>query len=197
MKHKIAVINFISPGGALLAKALSCLSGYELVQNRTVYEWRRMFGVKESKIHSFNNQLLILSLSFIERITIEFDYSDFISAGAVFTDVLSLQSRIDEKRVECNSPEDAGMIESLLDLSGRYAARHYDTVIHVRNADSTAYDEQSVGFYEKYHIAYHLFDSTDPMKDIIESIIRKVEIPTLRSVDNAIYEATRIVTLKN
>jgi len=197
MKHKIAVIHSMSTEMMLLSKALSCLSGYGVVLNRNVYEWMSMFQIEESQMNRFGNQFLILASSFLHRITSEFYCSDFVSTGAVFTDVLSLQLKIDKKSIVCESPEDARMIKILLEMTGRYAASHYDAVIHVCTADSKSFDEYSIGFYKKYNMAYLLYDGADQMKDIVEHIVREVEIPKVQSVDRALYEAIRAVTFKN
>jgi len=197
VRHKIAVIHSLNTKRTLLAKALSCLSGYKFIRNRTVYEWRRMFGVEESQMHHFNNQFLVLSSSFVERITVEFDYPDFVSSGALFADVLSLQSKMDEKVVVCNSPVDTRMIRGLSDLTGRYAAQHYDSVIHVRSTDATEFDGLFTGFYEKHHIPYHLYDGAAEIEDIVNSIVREVEMPKVKSVSSAVYEAIGFCTFKN
>jgi len=196
MKNKIAVINLINTERTLLAKALSCASGYQFIQNRNIYEWQKLFQIDENQIYCFNNQFLLLSSSFIKRTKSEFKYPAFVSNGAVFSEVLFLKSNINEKFSELYKPEEIEMIEILLDLTGRYAARHYDMVIHVRNADSGNFDELSIGFYEKHRIAYRLYDNGD-IKDIIENIISEVEIPKALPVDSAIYDATLLVTFKN
>lgn len=189
---KITVVNFIDSEQTLLAKTLSCASGYQFIQNRDIHEWQRLFQIDESQIYSFNNQFLLTSSSFIKRIKSEFKYPAFISNGAVFSEVLLLKSKLNEKY----KPKEIEMIEMLLDLTGKYAARHYDLVIHVQNADSKSFDELSVKFYEKYNIAYKLYYCSD-IKDTLENIIREVEIPAALSIENAIHETVRLVTFKN
>ena len=196
MTHKIAVINFIDSERTLLAKALSCASGYQLVQNRNIYEWTKQFRIDENQLYSWENQFLLMSSSFIKRIKSEFKFSTFISNGAAFTEVLSLKSKLNEKSIESYQPQEKTMLKSLLKITGRYAAQHYDLVIHVRNADSTNFDELSVKFYEKYHIPYKLYDKGDSLKDVFENIIREVEIPQALPAENAIYEAERLVNFK-
>ena len=196
MKHKIAVINFKDTERTLLAKAISCMSGYQFVQNRNMYEWMNLFKIDEGKIYSFENQFLLLSSSFIKRIKSEFRTSDFISNGSAFTEVLSLKSKMNEKSVEMNKPEEMAMIKSLLNISGRYAAQNYDMIIHVKNTDSMNFDELAIRFYEKYHIAYKLYDGSNNMQNLVENIIREVEMPMVQSVESAIYEAEQLVNFK-
>ena len=196
MKHKIAVINFINTERMFLAKALSCTSGYWLTQNRNVYEWKSLFKIDESQIYSFNNRFLIIASSFIERINLDSIFSDFISDGAVFTEVLLLNLKMNEKSVEFNKQAEIAMIENILNVTGKYAAQHYDMVIHVKNTDSKSFDELSVKFYEKYNIAYRLYDGGN-IKDILKNIIREIEIPQTQSVESAVYEAEQSVALRN
>ena len=176
-----------------MAKALSCASGYQFVQNRTMREWKRLYKIDESQIFSFENQFLLISSSFIKRIKSEFRSSDFISNGAAFTEVLCLKSNMNENRIELRKPEEKTILKSLLNIAGRYAALHYDMVIHVRNTDSPEFDELSFRFYEKYGIAYKIYDRGCNTTDIIESIIREVDIPKLQSVESAIYETEQLV----
>jgi hypothetical protein len=56
MKQNIAVINFMKPENTILAQALSCVSGYPLVQNRTFYEWKKLLQIDEKKMFNFKNQ---------------------------------------------------------------------------------------------------------------------------------------------
>ena len=107
----------------------------------------------------------------------------------MFSEVLSLRSNINDKY----KPKE---IEMLLDLTGKYAAKNYDLVIHVRNADSKSFNEFSVEFYEKYNIAYRFYDCSD-IRDTLENIIREFEIPAALLIESAIYEAVRLVTFKN
>jgi len=196
MKNKIAVINSIDSERSLLSQALSCVSGYQLVQNRNIYEWKKLFHIDEDQIDSWENHFLIMSSSFIKRIKSEFKYPAFVSNGAVFSEVLSLKSNLNEKFIELYNHEEIEMIEILLDLTGKYAAQHYDMVIHVQNADSTNFDELSINFYEKYHITYKLYDGNN-VNDIIENIIQEVKVPIALPVESAIYEAVKFVTFKN
>jgi len=193
---KIAAINFIDSEQTLLSKTLSCASGYQFIQNRNIHEWQKLYQIDDSQIYSFKNQFLLLSSSFIKRSKSEFKCLAFVSNGAVFSEVLSLKSKMNEKSVELDNPKEIEMIEILLDLTGRYAAQHYDMVIHVRNADSANFDELSISFYEKYHITYKLYDGNN-IKDNLENITRDVEIPIALPVESAIYEAVRLVTFKN
>lgn len=194
---RIALIHFIETERTLLAKMLSCVSGYEFVINRDIYEWKRLYHIDDSRVNSFENQFLLLTSSFIERVKSETDQSAFISNGAVFSEALTLKLKINEKKIECYQPEEIEMIESLLNIAGRYAAHHYDQVIHIQSSDTTSFNEMSVAFYEKYHVAYKIFDGNSKLNDIFENIIQKIEIPRVQPLENAIYEAVRLVTFKN
>jgi len=178
----------------LLSKVLSCLSGYELLLNRSVYEWMEKFQIEESQKCTFNKEFLILAASYINRITLESGCDDFISNGAVFTEALCLQFKMDKNSIECDSPEDARMIKTLLDIAGR--AQHYDAVIHIRNAGSKDFDAFFAEFYEKYHIPCHFYDGASQIKKLVESISKDIEIPRVRSVDSVIWEEIQAITLK-
>ena len=193
---KIAVIHSIEPERTLLAKTLSCASDYEFIQNRNIYEWERLFHIDESQIYCFQNQFLLMASSFIERIKSESENAAFISNGAVFSEVLKLKSKMDEKTVGQYRPQEIEMIDNLLNITGRYAAHHYDLVIHVKTGKSANFDELSVRFYEKYHVAYNIYDAGNSVKDVFENIIREVELPLVKPVEMAIYEAERLVIFK-
>lgn len=196
MGKKIAIINFKDSEGPLLAKALSIVTGSQLVQNRNMYEWRKLFSIDEKKMDIWDNQFLTMSSSFIKRIKSEFQNSDFISNGAAFSEVLLLMSRVNDKSIEFNH-EELGMLYSMLNISGRYASEHYDLVIHIRSIDCISLDELSINFYDKHHISYQLFDCGINLKEILVNIIREVELPMIQLLDNAIYEADRSVNFKN
>ena len=181
----------------LLAKALSNVSGYEYILNRPVYEWRRLYQIDESQMYTFINQFLIISSSIFQRIEEEYEFSPFVSSGAIFSEVLSLKSKMDEKRIELYEPKEFEMIEYLLNLTGRYAARHYDMVIHVQNPYFESFDKLSIGFYEKYHITYKLYNGDNDMEETLKNIIHEVEIPMVQSTESAIYRAIQLVTFKN
>ena len=195
--NRIAVINFLDSERTLLAQALSCASGYPLVQNRSMYEWRKLFKIDESKMTRFENQFLLISASITERIKHEVAFSDFISDGAVFSDALSLQSIMNEKSVEWQKAKKVEMVKNLLYITGKYAAHQYNPVIHIRNNASEDFDEMSIGFYEKYSIAYKMYYSNNDLKDILETIIQETKIPVLLLEEYAIYKAKRLINFTN
>jgi len=194
---KIAVANFTDSERTFLSKSLSCASGYRFIQNRNIYEWLRLYQIDESEICGFENQFLLAVSSFIERINSEFQNSAFISNGAVFSEALSLKFKMNEKSVELNNSKETAIIENILNITGKYAARNYDLVIHVQNADSTNFDELSVSFYDKYHIPYKLYDGKKNINDILKNIAQEVEIPVVQSLESAIYETAGLVKFKN
>ena len=194
---KIAVINCMDTERTILAMALSCASGYLSIQNRTMYEWKKLYGIKDHQLYNFNNQSLLLSASWIERMKLEIIFSEYISNGAAFSEILSLKLKIAEKSIKPYKPAEVAMIENILDTSGRYAACNYDIVIHVRNAATTDFDELHAGFYEKYHINYKMYDGDNDMQDILENIMNDVETPIKLPAASAMYKAIRLVTFKN
>ena len=196
MVRKIAVVNFIDSDRTLLAKALSCASGYQLVQNKNIYEWIKQFHIDENKLYNWENQFLLISLSFVKRIKTEFQFSTFISNGAAFTEALSLQSKHNNKAIELYQPQEKAILKNLLKITGKYAAKYYDTVIHIQNAEAAEFDKLSVKFYNKHHIPYKLYNSGHSLKDVFETIISEVEIPQILLADNAIYEAEHLVNFK-
>lgn len=196
MVHKILVINFIKEHRSIFAKALSNISGYDLLQNRTIYEWKHLFHIEEDYIDAWENQFLIISSSFFEQINLEHNSSNFISIGASCCDVLALKSRLEEKTIELSSDE-IMMLESLLNIIGRYTAKKNYQVIHICNVSTKTLDELSVRFYKKYNIDYRLYNDYDNIKNILEYIVQDFEISVLESLESAIYKAEKIVTYKN
>ena len=194
---KIAVINSMDSERTILAMALSCASGYPFIQNRTMYEWKKLYQIKENQLYSFNNQSLILSASLVERIKSEFDFTDFISNGAAFTEVLSLKLKMDEKSVKPYKPVEIAMIDNLLNITGKYAANHYDLILHVCNAGAKSFDELHAGFFEKYHIAYKLYEGGNDPQDILKNIMQEVGMPIKLPAGIAMYKAVKLVTFKH
>jgi len=192
MIQKIAVINFKGAERTLLATALSCASGYQLVQDRNIYEWIRLYHIDEKQMDNWETQFLLMSSSFVKRIKSEFRNSSFVSNGAAFSEVLALNEKVVGLK-----PEEIAILNSLLNVTGRHAARHYDLVVHVQNTGSAFFDELSIRFYEEHHIAYRLYDGSKKIKDVFENIIREVEMPMVRSAESAIYEAEQLVFYKN
>ncbi|MCL2073704.1 MAG: hypothetical protein FWH18_07275 [Marinilabiliaceae bacterium] len=197
MESKIAVTNFKNADRTLLAETLSCLSDLQLVQNRTMHEWEKIYNINETQKDIWENQFLLISSSFVKRIKSEFIISNFISNGAAFSEVLSLKAKINEKSIELHKLEEFNMLKSLLNITGRYAAEHYGIIIHVKNTDSSKFDDLSVRFYDKYRINYKLFDGDNNLKNIVENITGEIEIPKVQSIDSAIYKAERLVNFKN
>jgi len=191
MKNKVAVVNFDIPQRTLLAVALTCLTDYQLVQNRHIYEWKRLYQMDENLMNGWDHQVLFISSSFVQRVNSESLFSEFISNGAVFSEIFSLKSKLNEGLVEQYQPHEMTMLDSLLHVAGRYASLYYDQVIHIRNAISANFDEMSVSFYEKHHIAYKLFEGGNDMKTILESVAREVDIPIAQTAEGAIYEAEK------
>ena len=196
MERKIAVINFKESEGILLAKALSCASGYQLALNLNVCEWIRRFRIDEKQIDAWENQFLLVASSFFKRIETEWFIAEFISNGAAFTEALYLKWKINERRLELN-PEESALLKSMLQVTGRHAAAHYCPVVHVKNAVAASFDDLSIHFYKKFQIAYRLYDGETPMIELLEKIIRDLEIPVVELPDKAMYEAERLVNFKN
>jgi len=194
MGQKIAVVNFKEDARMFLAEALSSMSGYPLVQNRNIYEWIRMYQIDENQLNSWENQFLLMSSSLVKRIKSEYRHSEFIADGAVFSETLSL--KLNEKSIVLKQ-EEIAILESMLGITGRHASAHYDRVIHIQNEDSAAFDELSIRFYDKYQIAYRLYDCKEDMEEMIEHIIREVELPAVEEVRNALDKAERFVNFKS
>jgi len=196
MKKKIAIINSKTDKRTVLAIALSNASHYQFLQNRNVYEWQRKFQIDDHQVYDFQNQFLILSSSFVKRIKSEFENESFISCGAAFSEIISLKSKLNCSSIDFYQPKEQTMIESLLNVSGRYAADHYDLVIHVQNPDSTGFDEYSDEFYRNHNIAYKTYQDDD-LKNTLEDIFQQTEIPKTLSAESAIFEAEQLFNFKN
>jgi hypothetical protein len=192
--QKIAVLNFKGVDGNFLGKALSCVSGYTLLKGRTPYEWRRLFGMDEKHLNRFGCRYLLASASVIEQIGLEAGHPQFVSIDAAFTGALSAGWML-ERPLAALSAEEKNLLQNLLDFAGQYSANRYDRVIHIQNADSHRFDELSVKFCNRYRIACMIYDGGN-MKDILEDVVRKLEITPEQTLEYAMAEAERAVYFK-
>ena len=193
MKTKVAIVGFEDSQRTILSVALTRLSGYQLIQNRNHHEWLKLFHIDEKQKDKWDNQILYISSSFVERINSVLITPEFISNGATFSEVLYLKSKLNEGTVKMYEPQEIDVLDCLLHVACKHVALHYDMVMHIRNAFSAGFDEMSAAFYEKYLIPYKIYEGDGKTANILENVIRDVEIPKKLSVENAIYEAERFI----
>ena len=157
MISKIAITGLPKSQNTLMAAALSVLTDIPLIQNKTMYEWYRIFGFSETKKLVWKDMFLIASSSFDERTKKETYFERFISDGSSFCELMWLKSSC---KLKSNQNE---KVENFEFICASYAAKQYDFVIH---ADASENNDEYVQLFLKYQIQHKLYCSQDKIVEL-------------------------------
>jgi len=196
MNAKIAITGLPKTGKTLLALSLSNLTGIPYVQNKTMYEWYRLFNLTYNVGLDWNDLFLIAVSSFLERVDTESHYEQFISDGASFSELLWLKMNIEKQAGNGLQRERNQMEESLERISAAYAARRYDFVVHTKHpVHDASSDDIYIQLFRKYNISYKIYD-TAQIEKTLQAITRDMELPVISTVKRSIFKAKRMIFKK-
>ena len=190
MKKRIAIAGLPKSNKTSLARALSNMTGIPYIQNKTMYEWHRIYDLSDSKSDlTWKDLFLIAASSFFERVKVESYYDQFISDGASFSELMCLKVNFSISfQNEMQEIRKKKIIESLEHVSATYAAQQYDFIIH---ADSSNNEELVNKFYEelylKYKIPYKIYN-TEFLEQTMREISKDLNLPTKISIENSIFK---------
>ena len=186
---KIAVTGLPKSGKTFLGEALSNITGIPFIQNMTLYEWYKLYNIQQAS--EWKDMFLIASSSFINRIEMEMKYENFISDGASFSETIyagAMMNMHSQNRIE---KERHKILESLENVSARYAVRQYDFVVHLmNNACRTNEEDMYIRFFNKNNIHYKscLIES---FSETLRKILAELHLPVKMSIENALYESNK------
>jgi len=195
MITKIAIAGWPKSNKTLLALALSNMTGIPFIQNRTMYEWRKIYGLADSPNPEWKDMYLIASSSFFERVVMESYYDQFISDGASFSELMWLKFCLEKQqqgKIQCDSDKTTGSLEHVCAL---HAAQQYDFIIHAVSGASPCINDLYMQLYAKYHLPFKVY-STEIMEEAVNEIKNDLHLPVKHSVESAIYQAKVNLFLK-
>ena len=184
MHAKIAITSPKILDRVMLSRALSRVTAIPLLTYKTEYEWCRHFRIDYLRnTLEWQQMLLISASSFIEGLEVEANYPQFISDGATFG--LLVQLMLQGKYPGCRlQAEKDKIFKALMNACFKYAATKYDCVIHLNSQESDLH-EPYVEIFEKYKIAYRVYQNND-MKILLRCIIQDLNLPIKQSIDKTI-----------
>jgi hypothetical protein len=160
-----------------------------------MYEWHRLYdivGTKEKSI--WKNMFLIAASSFIERTETEARYDRFISDGAVFSELMYLQSA-DSKEERPNVRRERKLIvQGLEHVCMSYAAKRYDVIIHLCNGKETQANESYIRLYRKYGITYKQYQANN-IAGTVTQALAELNLESKYSVERGIYQAEKTLSI--
>jgi hypothetical protein len=189
MKTKIAIAGLPKSNKTSLAQALSNMTGIPCIRNKTMYEWNRIYDLFDSKNDlGWKDMFLIAASSFFERAKVESYFERFISDGASFSELMCLKINYANQLQDKTNNKRNEIIETLERVSGLYAARQYDFIIH---ADTSNNVSLAVDFYRelyiKYNIPYKIY-CTEYLEQALREISNDLNIPMKQSIESSIYQ---------
>ena len=195
MKTKIAIAGWPKSNKTMLALALSNMTGIPYIQNRTMYEWRKIHDLTDSPNPEWKDMYLIASSSFFERALMESYYEQFISDGASFSELMWLKFCLEERQPGKIQFDRNKTTESLEHVCALHAAQQYDFIIHAVSGDSPCINDLYGQLYAKYHLTYRMY-STEIIEETVNEIKNDLHLPVKHSVESAIYQAKVDLFLK-
>ena len=187
MKTRIAIVGLPQSNKTLLANALSNITGFPFIRNRTMYEWYTMFNICLYHHLEWKDMFLIASSSFFERVEAETHFEHFISDGASFSELMYLKSVAAKFESGKKKWERDRTIESLENKSVSHAIQQYDFIVHA-NYNDVHDTELYEHLYLKNGIPYKVY-RTEIIEKALREIVNDLELPVQHSIDGAIYQA--------
>ena len=195
MITKIAIAGWPKSNKTLLALALSNMTGIPFIQNRTMYEWRKIHDLTDSPNTEWKDMYLIASSSFFERAVMESYYEQFISDGASFSEIMWMKICWEKQcpeKMQFGRDKTTGSLEQVCAL---YAEQQYDFIIHAGTGNADCPNDLYEQLYAKYHLPYRMY-STENMEETVNEIKKDLHLPVKHSVESAIYQAKVNLFLK-
>jgi hypothetical protein len=189
MKMKIAVTGAPCSNKTLIALSLSYITEIPFIQNRTMYEWYRLYDIAGTgEKTAWKNMFLIAASSFVERTETEARYDCFISDGAVFSELVYLQSVDGEEVSPKVRRERKNIVQGLEHVCMSYAVKQYDAIIHLCNGKDTQANELCIRFYREYGVAYKQYRAND-IAGTLTHVLADLNLQVKYSVERGIYQA--------
>jgi hypothetical protein len=197
MNVKIAVTGTPCSNKTLIALSLSYITEIPFIQNRTMYEWYRLYditGTGEKTV--WKNMFLIAASSFVERTETETRYDSFISDGAVFSELVYLQSVDGEEASPKVRRERKNIVQGLEHVCMSYIAKQYDAIIHLFNGKDTQANELYIRLYREYGVAYKQYRAND-IAGTLTHALADSDLQAKYSVERGIYQAEKTLLIHN
>jgi hypothetical protein len=196
MHTKIAVTGIPGSNKTLIALALSYITEIPFIQNRTMYEWRRLYDIAGTgEKTAWKDMFLIAVSSFVERMETEARFDRFISDGAVFSESVYLQSVADGEKNTKVRREREHIVQGLEHVCMSYATKQYDAIIHLCNGKDSSANERYALLYRKYDMPYKEYQAND-IAGTLTDVLADLNLKAKSSVERGIYQAEKTL-LKN
>jgi len=197
MKAKIAITGLPKTNKTLLALTLAKMTDMPFIQNKTMYDWFRIYNLPESNL-KWKDKFLIAASSFLERTAVEEAFDQFVSDGATFSELMWLKINT-AKHIQNNiQRERERIVESLEKTSLTFAAQQYDFIIHAAapSNNDRASNDLFLQMYTRYHIPYKEYN-TDVLEQALEEILDDLNFPTENHIEYFIDQAKSVLFFKN
>ncbi|MCL2311571.1 MAG: hypothetical protein FWC41_03620 [Firmicutes bacterium] len=188
MISKIAITGLPKCSKTLLVNALSNMTGIPCIQNKTMYDWYKIYDLFDSNDFVWKDMFLIAASSFFERAKVESYFDQFISDGASFSELMYLKINYAKLFQNKRQNERNKISESLEYVSFSYAAQQYDFIIHADSSnDGGLANNFYVELYLKYNIPYKIYN-TEFLDQTLKEILHDLNIPMKQSIESSIYQ---------
>jgi hypothetical protein len=197
MNMKIAVTGTPCSNKTLIALSLSYITGIPFIQNMTMYEWCRLYDITGTgEKTAWKNMFLIAASSFVERTENEARYDCFISDGAVFSELVYLQSVDGEEVSPMVQHERNNIVQGLEHVCMSYAVKQYDAIIHLCSGKDTQANELYIRLYREYGVAYKQYRAND-IAGTLTHALADLNLQVKYSVERGIYQAEKTLLIHN
>jgi hypothetical protein len=195
MNMKIAVTGTPCSNKTLIALSLSYITEILFIQNRTMYEWHQLYDIAGTgEKTAWKNMFLIAASSFVERTETEARYDCFISDGAVFSELMHLQSVDGGMESPKVQRERESIVQGLEHVCMSYAAKQYDAIIHLCNGKDTQANELYIRLYGKYGIPYRHYQANN-IAGTLTQALADMNLKAKYSVERGIYQAEKTLLI--
>ena len=185
MKTKIAIAGLPKSNKTLLGTALSIVTGIPLIQNRTIYEWYKIYNLPGLFSIDWKDMVLIAASSFFERVKVENCFDQFISDGTIFSELMFLKSNYSNREQKAQN-----IYSRMESVTGNYAVRQYDLVVHAQSSlNKGLSDDAYAELYQKYNIPYKTYN-TEILENTLKEIVSDLNLSvTPLDIDCSINQA--------
>ncbi|MDR3246540.1 MAG: hypothetical protein LBT50_08930 [Prevotellaceae bacterium] len=153
---RIAITGLEKRESILVAKALSIMSGYDLILSLPYSQIAFKYGLTSSiEACQWPDSYVYCLGAFTERVIMEQGYAErFVSEGSVFKELIWLQYRFPH----VDLIYEQSMIHCMERVFAEYAAKNYDVIFHSETNESGAGLSR---LFATYRIPYQQIDFSD------------------------------------
>ncbi|MDR1552685.1 MAG: hypothetical protein LBS69_04385 [Prevotellaceae bacterium] len=193
---KIAVTGTPGSNKALIALSLSYITKTPFMQNRTMYEWFQLYDITGTgEKTAWKNMFLIAASSFIERTETETRHDRFISKGAVFSELVYMQSVDGMEENPGVRRERENIVQGLEHVCMSYAVKQYDAIIHLYNGKDTQANELYIRLYGKYGMPYRQYQANNIAGTLMQALA-DLNLKAMYSIERGIYQAEKTLLIR-